>query len=92
MSSTPRDLGGADFTEVGRGSCSTTVGRLVQMTTERFRQPQPRTVPPAVYRALYPSATTIGATSARRSFRSLAIRTRRWSASPSAVNEPTDTV
>jgi thioester reductase-like protein len=36
------------------GDRATTVGRLVQMTTERFDQPRPRIVPPAVYRALYP--------------------------------------
>ncbi len=36
------------------GDRATTVGRLAQMTTERFHQPMPRIVPPAVYRALYP--------------------------------------
>ena len=36
------------------GDRATTVGRLVQMTTERFRRPMPWIVPPVVYRALYP--------------------------------------
>ena len=36
------------------GDRATTVGRLAQMTTERFGLPMPRIVPPAVYRALYP--------------------------------------
>jgi thioester reductase-like protein len=36
------------------GDRATTVGRLVQLTDERFRQQQPRIVRPVVYRALYP--------------------------------------
>ena len=36
------------------GDRATTVGRLAQMTTDRFHRPMPRIVPPAIYRAVYP--------------------------------------
>jgi hypothetical protein len=36
------------------GDRAPTTGHVARMTAERFDQPRPRIVPPAVYRALYP--------------------------------------